>query len=83
MTTHLPRIIHLATTDADFCAKLQANPQTALAERGLKANTDELAALVELRALIAVPPQKLSALLAKIPLGTWESSMAPAPAPTA
>ena len=79
MTTHLPRIIHLATTDADFCAELQAAPQVALAERGLEANADELAALVELRSLIAIPPQKLSALLAAIPTQTWLQVVAPAP----
>ena len=82
MTTHLPRIIHLATTDADFCAALQADPQTALAERGLEANANELAALVELRSLIAVPSQKLSALLAASPLEVWYV-VAPAPALTA
>ncbi len=73
MTTHLPRIIHLATTDADFCAALQADPQVALAERSLEANADELAALTELRSLIAIPPQKLSALLALIPLQDWRA----------
>ncbi len=61
MTTHLPRIIHLATIDADFCAALQADPQTALAEQDLKANADELAALVEFRSLIATSPQILAA----------------------
>jgi len=66
MTTHLPRIIHLATTDADFCAELQADPQAALAERGLDANANELAALSELRSLIATLPQ---VLVAQIPLG--------------
>ncbi len=69
MTTHLPQIIHLATIDADFCAALQADPQTALTERGLDANADELASLVELCPLIAIPPQTLAA---HIPMGgTW------------
>jgi len=82
MTTHLPRIIHLATTDADFCAELQAAPQVALAERGLEANADELAALVELRSLIAIPPQKLATLLAIVPTRIWQA-VAPIPAPAA
>ena len=72
---NLPRIIHLATTDPEFRAALQTDPQVALAERGLKANSEELAALTELRALIAVPPQKLSALLAVIPNNTWWYTM--------
>ncbi len=70
MTTHLPRIIHLATIDADFCAKLQADPQAALMGRGLEANADELAALAELRSLIATSPQILAARIPRD--GGWE-----------
>jgi hypothetical protein len=62
---NLPRIIYLSTTDAEFRAALQIDPRAALAERGLEANDDELAALTELCALIAIAPQKLFALLAK------------------
>jgi hypothetical protein len=77
--TNLPQIIHLATTDADFCAALQVAPQAALAKRGLEANDEELAALAELHSLIATPPQKLSVLLASTPLQDWRS-VVPAPA---
>jgi len=80
MTTHLPRIIHLATTDADFCAALQADPQTALAERGLEANANELASLVELRSLIATLPQ---ILVAQIPKGPGWMTLPSVSAPAA
>jgi hypothetical protein len=80
--THLPQIIHLVTTDADFCAALLADPETTLAERGMVASADELAALAELHSLIAIPSQKLSDLLAAVPLNDW-AKVAPKPDPIA
>lgn len=77
---NLPRIIYLSTTDAEFRAALQIDPRVALAERGLETNDDELAALAKLGALIAVPPQKLSALIAEHTESTWGEAPAPAPA---
>lgn len=78
---NLPRIIHLSTTDAKFRAALQTDPRAALAERGLEANAEELAALVELRSLVVIPPQKLPDLLNAIPAGIWSfASSVPAPA---
>ncbi len=79
--TNLPRIIHLATTDAEFRAALQVDPRAALAERSLDANGNELAALAELRSLIAIPPQKLSALLAATPDGPLWSVASSVPVP--
>jgi hypothetical protein len=80
--TNLPRIIHLATTDADFCTALLIDPEATLAEQCLEASADELAALVELRSLIAIPPQKLSALLATISDWDW-GKVAVVPVPSA
>jgi hypothetical protein len=78
---NLPRIIYLSTTDAEFRAALQIDPRAALAERGLEANDEELTALAELRSLIAIPPQKLSAKLAAVPTQVWGvASVVPAPA---
>lgn len=68
----LQRVIYLAATDPDFRAKLVDDPKTAIASAGLRLGADELAAISELRYLIALPSGALvTTILAFNPNWLW------------
>jgi len=59
----LQRAIYLAVTDPDFRARLVDDPKAAIKSKGLRLGADELEALSELRNLIAIPLEELTASL--------------------
>lgn len=68
----LQRVVYLAITDLHFRAKLVEDPEAAIASVGLRLGDDELAAISELRYLIALPASALvTAVLASNPNWTW------------
>jgi len=68
----LQRVIYLAATDPDFREKLVDDPKAAVASAGLSLEVDELAAISELRHLIALPSGALvTTILALNPNWLW------------
>jgi len=59
----LERLAYLAATEPAFRQALAADPQAALASQGLALNANEMAAISNLRHLLATPPQALATRL--------------------
>jgi len=58
--TPLQRIIHLATTDADFRLALQTDGAAALAQQGLTLSLEEMGVVRDLKELLALPTTSLT-----------------------
>jgi hypothetical protein len=70
--TDLQRTVYLVVTDPDFRAKLRDDPEAAAKSKGLRLGADELAAISELRHLIALPASALvTTILVFSPNWTW------------
>ena len=68
----LQRVIYLAVKDPDFRAELRDDPEAAIKSKDLRLDTDELAAISELRHLIALPASALvTTVLAFNPDWPW------------
>ena len=68
----LQRTVYLVVTDPDFRAKLRDDPEAAAKSKGLRLGADELAAISELRHLIALPASALvTTILAINPDFPW------------
>lgn len=57
------RIAHLAAAEPAFRQALATDPQAALAAQGLALSVEEMAAISNLRHLLAISPQALAARL--------------------
>jgi len=68
----LQRTIYLAVKDPHFRAELRDDPEVATKSKGLRLSADELAAISELRHLIALPASALvTTILVFNPNWTW------------
>jgi hypothetical protein len=68
----LQRMIYLLVTDPDFRARLRDDPEAATKSKGLRLSADELAAISELRHLMALPAIALATtILAFNPNWEW------------